>query len=104
MHKLLAAFQPLLRSFKSAPQRRKCGARRIQAAAPAAESGRIREAIRILQGRCGAFPSTMFHKTSPQYLTACDQTVVGVRQGESGGKVKVSSQRLQLPRWYLIQS
>ena len=80
---LLAAGQPLLYGFKSAAQKRK-RRRGIQAAAPAAEGRRVRNAIRIFHRWGGAFPRAVLHKTSPQRLTACDQTVVGIRQGESG--------------------
>ena len=88
VNKRVAAGQTFVHGFQGAPQKRKCGARRIQTAAPAAEGGRVGDAIRILQGRCGAFPSTVLHKTSPQYLAARDQAVVGVRQGESGKESK----------------
>ena len=83
MSQLLAAGQPLLDGFKSASQKRKRG-RIIQALAPAAESGRIRNAIRIFQKRRGAFPRAMLDKTSPERLTTCHQAVMGVGQGESG--------------------
>ena len=80
---MLAAGQPLLDGFKSASQKRKRG-RRIQAAAPAAEGRRIRNAIRIFHRWGAAFPRTVLHKASPQRLIARDQTVVGIRQRESG--------------------
>ena len=88
VNKRVAVDHTFLYGFKGAPQKRKCRARRIQTATPAAQGGRVGDAIRILQGRCGAFPSTVLHKTSPQYLAARDQAVVGVRQGESGKKSK----------------
>jgi hypothetical protein len=62
--------------------------RRIQAAAPAAEGRRVRNAIRIFHRWGGAFPRVVLHKTSPQRLTARDQTVMGIRQGESGKKTE----------------
>ena len=80
---LLATGQPLLHGCESASQRKK-RARGIQAATPAAEGGRVRNAIRIFQRRRGAFPRAVLHKTSPQRLTARDQTVVSVGQGEGG--------------------
>lgn len=80
---LLAASQPLLHGFKSTSQKTK-RRRGIQSAAPAAESGRVRNAIRIFQGRSGAFPRAVLDKTSLQRLTACDQAVMGVGKGESG--------------------
>jgi len=80
---LLVAGQPLLYGFKSASQKRK-RRRGIQAAAPAAQGGRVRNAIWVFQRRRGAFPRAVLHKTSPQHLTARDQTVMGVGQGESG--------------------
>jgi hypothetical protein len=80
---LLPAGQPLLYGFESASQKRK-RRRRIQTAAPAAESGRVRNAIRIFHRWGGAFPRAVLHKTSPQCLTARDQAVLGIRKGESG--------------------
>ena len=80
---MLAAGKPLLYSFKSALQKRK-RRRGIQAAAPAAEGRRVRNAIRIFHRWGGAFPRVVLHKTSPHCLTARHQTVVGIRQGESG--------------------
>ena len=79
---MLAAGKPLLYSFKSASQKRK-RRRGIQAAAPAAEGRRVRNAIRIFHRWGGAFPRAVLHKTSPQRLTARDQAVMGIRQGES---------------------
>ena len=83
MSVLLPAGQPLLYGFESASQKRK-RRRRIQTAAPAAESGRVRNAIRIFHRWGGAFPRAVLHKTSPQCLTARDQAVLGIRKGESG--------------------
>jgi hypothetical protein len=83
MSELLTAGQPLLHGFKHAAQRRK-RRRRIEAAAPAAESGRIGDAIRIFQSRRGAFPRAGLDKTSPERLTRCDQAVMGVGQRENG--------------------
>jgi hypothetical protein len=85
VNELFAASQPLLHSLERASQIRKRG-RGIQAAAPAAESGRVRNAIRIFQRWSGAFPGAVLHKTSPQCLTARDQAVMGIGQGESGKK------------------
>ena len=50
---------------------------------PAAQSGRVRDSIRIFEVRHRTFPRTMVQKVSLQRLTACDQTVVGVGQGEN---------------------
>ena len=72
-----ATVQPLLHGLKCAPQRRKCR-RRIQAAAPATEGGRIGKTIGIFQSRRGAFPRAVLPEASLQYLTARDQTVMGV--------------------------
>lgn len=82
MSQLLAAGQPLLYGFKSASQKRK-RRRGIQAVAPAAEGGRVRNAIRIFHRWGGPFPRAVLHKTSSQCLSARDQTVVGIRQRES---------------------
>ncbi len=83
MSELLAAGQPLLHGLESASQKRKRG-RGIQVAAPAAEGRRVRNTIRIFHRWGGAFPRVVLHKTSSQSLTAGDQTVMGIRQGESG--------------------
>jgi hypothetical protein len=48
----------------------------------------VRNAIRIFHRWGGAFPRVVLHKTSPQRLTARDQTVMGIRQGESGKKTE----------------
>ena len=80
---LLPTSQPLLYGFKSASQKRK-PRRGIQAAAPAAEGGRVRNAIRIFQRWGGAFPRVVLHKTLSQRLTTRDQTVMGIRKGERG--------------------
>ena len=84
---MLAAGQPLLYGFKSAAQKRK-RRRGIQAAAPATEGRRVRNAIRIFQGWDRAFPRVVLHKTSPQCLTTRDQTVMGIWQGESRQKTE----------------
>lgn len=80
---LLPAGQPLLYGFQSASQKTK-RRRGIQAAAPAAEGGWVRNAIRIFQRWGGAFPTVMLHKTLSQRLTTRDQAVMGIRKGESG--------------------
>jgi hypothetical protein len=89
VNKLLAAIQPMLHGFQSAPQKGE-RARRIQAMAPAAEGGRVGEMIGIFQRRRGAFPRAMLYKPSQQCLTARDQTVMGVGQGESGKETESS--------------
>jgi hypothetical protein len=80
----LAAHQPLPDNVQSGSQTGERGPRGIQAAEPAAEGGRVRDAIRIFERRRGAFPRTMLQKVSLQRLTACDQTVMGVGQRENG--------------------
>jgi len=87
VRQLLATGQPLLYDFKSASQKRKLR-RGIQAAAPATEGRRVRNAIRIFQGWDRAFPRVVLHKTSPQCLTTRDQTVMGIWQGESRQKTE----------------
>ena len=51
---------------------------------PAAQGGRVRDSIRIFEVRHRAFPRTMLQEESSQRLTACDQTVMGIGQGENG--------------------
>jgi hypothetical protein len=80
----LAAGQPLPHNFQGRSQKGKRGSRRIQAAAPAAQGGRVRDSIRIFERRHRAFPRTMLQKVSAQRLTACDQTVMSIGQGKNG--------------------
>ena len=80
----LAARQPLPDNVHSAAQTGERGPRRIQIAEPAAEGGRVRDAIRIFERRRGAFPRTRLQKVSLQRLTARGQTVMGVGQRENG--------------------
>ena len=50
----------------------------------------------IFERRRGVFPRASLHKTPPQRRAARDQTVVGVRQGESGQETKdYAAQRAQ---------
>ena len=63
---------------------------------PASESGGVGDAIGIFERRCGIFPRAPLHKAPPQRLTARDQTVMRVRQGESGQEAKdYSAQRTE---------
>ena len=50
----------------------------------------------MFERRRGVFPRASLHKTPPQRRAARDQTVVGVRQGESGQETKdYAAQRAQ---------
>ncbi len=51
---------------------------------PAAQGGGVGHAIGIFERRRGTFPRAPLHKAPPQRRAARDQTVLGVRQGESG--------------------
>ena len=73
----LAAGLPLPHDLQGRSQKGKWS-RGIQAMEPAAQSGRVRDSIRIFEVRHRTFPTTMVKKVSLQRLTACDQTVVGV--------------------------
>jgi len=79
----LAALQPLRDGFKRWAQKGKGRLRSIQAAAPAAQSGRGRHAIRIFERRSGVFPGTALYKAPAQSLAAGYQAVMGVGQRES---------------------
>ena len=48
----------------------------------------IGDAIGVLERRRSIFPRAPLHKASPQRRAARHQTVVGVRQGESGQETK----------------
>ena len=78
----LAAGQPLPQEFQGRSQKGKWS-RGIQAMEPAAQSGRVGDSIRIFEVRHRTFPRTMVQEISLQRLAACDQTVVGVGQGEN---------------------
>ena len=52
----------------------------VQAVGPAAECGRIRQAVRVFERRCGLFPGAVLHKALLQCLRARQQTVVRVRE------------------------
>lgn len=80
---LLSACQPLPHSLRGGSQKGKCGPRTIQAAEPAAERGRVRDAIGVFDRRCRRLPRTMLQKVSPQCLTAGDRAVMGMGQGET---------------------
>lgn len=83
MRELLSARQPVSDDPHSRGQEGK-GGRGIQATEPTAESGRIGDAIRIFEGRCGTFERPVLQEISPQRMAACQQAVVGIRQGENG--------------------
>ena len=55
---------------------------------PTAQGGRVGTAMNFLESRRGVFPRGSLHKTPPQRRAARNQTVVGVRQGESGQETK----------------
>jgi hypothetical protein len=52
----------------------------VQSVSPAAERGGIGHAVRVFERRSRFFPGAVLHKAPPQCLTACQQTVVRVRE------------------------
>jgi hypothetical protein len=54
----------------------------VYAGGPAAESGCIRNTIRVLQRGRGVFPRTVFCKAPPERLSASQQAVMGIRERE----------------------
>ena len=52
----------------------------VQAVGPAAECGRIGQAVRVFERRCGLFPGAVLRKALLQCLRARQQTVVRVRE------------------------
>src|SRR5215469_639851 len=54
--------------------------------APAAQGGRRGYAVGIFERWGRVFPRTLLHKAPPHRLAACNQTEVGVGQGESREK------------------
>jgi hypothetical protein len=52
----------------------------VQAVGPAAECGRIGQAVRVFERRCGLFPGAVLGKALLQCLRARQQTVVRVRE------------------------
>ena len=85
---LLAASQPLRHGLEHGTQKGKAGSGRIQVVEPAAQSGGVGDAIGIFERRRGIFPRAPLHKAPPQRLATRDQTVMGIRQGESGKETK----------------
>ena len=85
---LLTASQPLRHRSEHGTQNGKGGPRRIQVMEPAAQGGGVRDAIGIFERRRGIFPRASLHKAPPQGDAARGQTVMGVRQGESGKETK----------------
>ena len=85
---LLAAGQPLRHGLEHGAQKAKGGPRRIQVVEPASQSRGVGDAIGIFERRRSIFPRAPLHKAPPQRLTARDETVVGVRQGESWQEAK----------------
>ena len=93
---LLAAGHPLRHSLKHGVQKGEGGPRRIQAVKPAAQGGGIGNVMRIFERGRGVLPRAVLHKAPPQRRAARHQTVVGVRQGESGQETKdYAAQRAQ---------
>jgi hypothetical protein len=64
---------------------------RVQAARPAADSGRIRQSIRVFQLGQGRLPRTVLRKVPPQYLAARQQTEMRVGKREHRKESKGSS-------------
>lgn len=85
---LLAVAQPLRHGLEHGAQKGKGGPRRIQDMEPAAQGGGVGNAIGIFEKRRGIFPRASLHKAPTQRLAARDQTVMGIRQGESGQETK----------------
>ena len=52
----------------------------VQSVGPATERGGIGHAVRVFERRSRFFPGVVLHKAPPQCLTACQQTVVRVRE------------------------
>jgi len=73
----------------------RCRLRTVQPARPAADSGRIRQSIRVLKlGQC-LLPRAALHKSLPQCLTARQQAVMRVgkrkKRKESEGRPATSA-------------
>jgi hypothetical protein len=85
---LLAAGQPSRHGLEHGAQKGKGGPRRIQVVEPAAQGGGVGDAIGIFERRRGIFPRAPFHRAPPQRLATRDQTVMGIRQRESGKETK----------------
>jgi hypothetical protein len=85
---LLAAGQPLRHGLEHGAQEGKGRPRRIQVVEPAPQGGGVGNAIRVFERRRGIFPRAPLHKAPAQRLAAGDQTIVCVRQGESGQEAK----------------
>src|SRR5438132_11577674 len=69
-------------------QKRSCRLGWVQAMGPAAERGGLRHVIGIFDRGCRFFPGAVLLKTSPQCLTASQQTVMRIREREGWKKRK----------------
>ena len=72
--------QPVSHVVERLAEKRKGWLGGVQPVGPAAKRGRIGHAVRVFERRRRPFPGTMLHKAPLQCLTACQQTVVGVRE------------------------
>jgi hypothetical protein len=72
--------QPVSHVGERLAEKRDGWLRAVQAVGPAAECGRIGQAVRVFERRCGLFPGAVLHKALLQCLRARQQTVVRVRE------------------------
>ena len=72
--------QPVSHAGKRLAEKGKGRLGAVQSVGPAAKCARIGHAIRVCERRRCLFPGAVLHKAPPQCLTACQQTVVRVRE------------------------
>jgi len=84
--RVIAKRQPMSDAGERLAQKGSRWLGRIQAASPAADRGGIGHAIGIFEQRARLFPGAMFHKVSPQGLSASYEAVVRVREREGRQK------------------
>jgi hypothetical protein len=82
----IATRQPVSHAGERLVEKGKCRLGAVQAVGPAAKCRRIGHAIRICERRRCLFPGAVLHQAPPQGLTACQQTVVRVRERKTREK------------------
>jgi len=76
----ITARQPMNQAGERLTEKGKSRLGAVQSVGPATERGGIGHAVRVFERRRRFFPGAVLHKAPPQCLTACQQTVVRVRE------------------------
>ena len=76
----ITARQPMSHAGERLVEKGKSRLGAVQSVGPATKRGGIGHAVRVFERRSRFFPGAVLHKAPPQCLTACQQTVVRVRE------------------------